>query len=64
MSASDLVRATGCSADEANQQVRQVARRGEREDGSSRREDRSGRWAVSCRSAMVPVASARTTHRS
>ncbi|MBU8860255.1 FUSC family protein [Micromonospora sp. WMMB482] len=31
VTASDLMRATGCSVDEANQQVRQVARRGERE---------------------------------
>ncbi|WP_431879062.1 FUSC family protein [Micromonospora marina] len=30
VTASDLMRATGCSVDEANQQVRQVARRGER----------------------------------
>ncbi|MGV9763687.1 FUSC family protein [Micromonospora tulbaghiae] len=31
VTASDLLRATGCSVDEANQQTRQVARRGERD---------------------------------
>ncbi|MFC7550479.1 aromatic acid exporter family protein [Plantactinospora sp. GCM10030261] len=39
VTASDLVRATGCSVNEANQQVRQIARQGERKGGSAQPEE-------------------------